>query len=161
MRAIIIISTFFLGGLACGQSSTRLYVYSQDFTPGMVPGRQSENGIAPSAPKTRTRYFVYFSQSFTEKSGFEKIRVGEQWFLVSKVDTVKTPYYSDEPIKKLLVGKTGNKVLQLQLGEPCPAPAGYSKTAVAASTAGLTYKRKGRTYSITARIIKLPSVHGL
>ena len=162
MKWLFIISSFFFSGLALGQSSPKLYAYSQDFTPGMIPGRQSENGMATNLARTRTTYFIYFSQSSKEKVDFDKIRIGKQWYTIAQVDTVKSPVYTDEPQRKLLVPLTKNQVLQLRIGDTCTASPGNFNTKISSATVVLLYKWKAKKYKvISSAIKKLPAVHAL
>ncbi len=157
MKSFFLISCIMVCGLAKAQYHAKIFVYSQEFSPGIVPDR-NENGVA-NRPKSTTRYYIYFSQSNLSLIQFDCIRLDSQWYKINIVDTIGTPIYLKEPEKKLLVSQTRSLVLQLHSGEICSAPKGES--VLKKTGADIIYRQKGRKYTLRlSKIHALPPVLG-
>lgn len=154
MKSIFLISCLFLSGLAFSQPISKLYVYSQEHTPGMIPEGES------SGSRTRTLYSIYVTQSqLSAKIQFTRIRIDNQWYKVSTIDTLGSPIYMEQPEKKLLVPRTKNLVLQLNLGETASAP---FRALSSKAKATVYYIYKGKNYMVSCNgIVKLAPFLGI
>ncbi len=158
MKSIFLISCLLICCLAEAQRPAKLYVYSQEFSPGTVPAR-NENGTA-HAGQANTRYYIYFFQPNFTAIQFDRIRLENHWYKVTRVDTIGTPIYLKEPEKILLVPETRNLVLVLNPGEACSAPKGAPD--LKKTGAEIIYRRKGQKFTISlVKIKSLPPVPGL
>lgn len=158
MKTLFLISCILICGLALAQSPARLYVYSQQFTPGMIPDRNMNGQGSPT--RNSTKYYVYFTQAKFAKIQFDFIRLDSQWYRINAIDSMGTPIYLKQPEKKLLMPQTNGMVLQLNIGEICPAPKGVSD--LRKTGAHLIFKQKGKKYNLSLSKIKgLPQVQGL
>jgi hypothetical protein len=154
MKTLFLISCLFIAGLVSCQPVSKLYAFSQEHTPGMIP--EGEMG----GSRNRTQYFIYVTQSVpSAKIQFTRIRINNQWYKVNTVDTLGSPVYLEQPEKKLLVPRTRQLVLQLNLGETASAPFRAVSTKAKASVYYI-YKRKN--YTVSCMVIqKLPAFLGL
>ncbi len=143
--------------MAEAQYPAKLYVYSQEFSPGIVPDRD-ENGQGNSK-RTNTQYYIYFAQSNLSKIQFDCIRLDSQWYKLNIADTIGTPIYLKEPEKKLLVSQTRRLVLQLHTGDICSAP--KDESVLKKTGADIIYRQKGKKYTLRlSKIHRLPPVLG-
>lgn len=155
MKSIFLISCLLIAGLANGQPIKKLYVYTQENTPGMIPAESEGSGS-----HTKTVHFIYVTQALIRSQvKFDRIRIEDKWYKIQAVDTMGTPVYLEYPERKLLVGQTDQLVLRLQLGElfftnvymaPLKPPC------------SLYYIYRGKVYKISvAKMVKLKPVLGL
>ena len=154
MKVLFLISSLIIAGLASCQPVSKFYVYSQEHAPGMIPDEEI------GGSRTRTDYFIYVTQTvLSPRIEFTRIRIENQWYKVNTVDTLGSPVYSEQPEKKLLVPRTNNLVLQLNLGDTTSAPLRAASTN---SKASVYYIWKGKDYTVSSsRIIKLSPFLGL
>ncbi len=106
MKSLFIMGLLILGKLSLAQPRVKLFVYSQVFTPGMVPQREipSENGesrvIKPSAT---IQYYIYAAVDPAVSIYPDQVWINGQWYKISKTKLVKAPVMSEVPVTKVLV----------------------------------------------------------
>lgn len=154
MKAIFLISCLMIEGLVMGQPIKKLFVYAQENTPGIVP---AENG--GSGRHTKTEHFIYVTQSWLgSQIKFDRIRIEDKWYKIHAVDTMGTPVFLQYPEKKLLVARTDDLVLRLQIGEMF-----FSHVIMAPNKkqTSLYYIYRGKVYKISLKkIVKLAPMLG-
>jgi hypothetical protein len=124
MKSLLITGLLILGKLSLAQPPVKLFVYSQVFTPGMVPQRDipSENGAARvNRPAATTQYYIYAAVGSAVSIYPDQVWIKGQWYKISKTNLVKAPVMSDVPATKVLVPAGHKKVLGADLGAALPA----------------------------------------
>lgn len=124
MKRCLLIAFLFMNLVLKSQPGVNLFVYSQSFTPGIVPQRDipSESGNIPAKkPLVTTQHFIYFSISPSITVQPKKIWINGQWYSIGKSEIVKTPVKTDVPVNRILVPATKEKVTRLHPGNMLPS----------------------------------------
>jgi len=124
MKSFLIIGSLMISKLAFTQPALKLFVYSQVFTPGIVPQRDipSENGGSrESKPAATTQYYIYVTGSPAGTVKPDQVWLNGTWHKVSKTTVVKTPVKTDIPVPKVLVPALRQQLIRIDYGNPLPA----------------------------------------
>lgn len=124
MKSLLMTGLLILGKLSLAQSPVNLFVYSQVFTPGMVPQRDipSENGGSRvNKPSATIQYYIYVAVDPAASIYPDQVWIKGQWYKISRTKMVKVPVRSVAPVTKVLVPAGPKKVLQAILGAALPA----------------------------------------
>jgi len=153
--------------LAFAQPVTKVYAYSQSFTPGIVPQRDiaEKPGAAFQKSHTIINYYIYLKLGSSALVQPKQIWIKGKWYKIIRSSPVKTPVFADQPGKKILVPSTGYKVLQVQPGDTLQAIgklSGTVKKMMNNSELVIAYNWKGVTYyNSVKKITVLERVHAL
>jgi hypothetical protein len=163
MKLIVTIPALLIGSIALAQPALKLYAFSQVTTPGMVPGRdaEDENGKAIPQPRGSVNYLVYLASS-SKTIQPKEIWIKDRWYAVLRYSVVRTPVYSEPPVKKLLVPSQKWRVIQLQIGDPLPKKSKSDPSTSSGQGIVLFYSWNKHIYSTSLKkITPLPPIHGL
>jgi hypothetical protein len=163
MKSLFLICSLFFFGSACAQPLVKIYGFSQLFTPGMIPTDMNDEKGRAKRPRTNTNYYIYLSLPAKETIKVNEMRIGQQWYKLLGATSVKTPVYIEQPVKKLVVAATLNKVLELQKGDSSATVRNLLLTKdLANAELIVSYTWKGKTFYISKqKITVLEPVHGL
>lgn len=167
MKRSFLIYCLLISQLVIAQPVTKVYAFSQAFTPGIVPQRDIAEGPGKAVQKSHTKinYYIYIKLGSSALVQPKQIWIMGKWFKIIRSSLVKTPVYSDGPGKKLLVPSTGYKVLQVQPGDTLQSAGKISpalKKMINSSELVLAYSYKGMTYySALKKITVLERVQGI
>jgi hypothetical protein len=167
MKRSFLIYGLLISQLVIAQPVTKVYAYSQAFTPGIVPQREiaEEPGKAVQKSHTKINYYIYIKLGSSVTVQPKQIWIMGKWFKIIHSSQVKTPIYAEGPGKKLLVPSTGYKVLQVQPGDTLQSAGKIStalKKMMSSSELILAYSYKGMTYySAVKKITVLDRVQGI
>ena len=168
MKRGFLIYCLLISQLGLAQPSiSKVYAFSQSFTPGIIPQRdmREEPGAVVQKPHVIVNYYIYIKLAGSASAQPKQIWIRGKWYKITRYPLVKTPVYSDQPQKKLLVPLTGYKVFQLQPGDSLQSVGKLSpivKKMMGNSELILVYGYKGMTYySSLKKITVLDPVHGI
>lgn len=166
MKNFLITGILFIQLQAIAQPPVQLYVYSQVFTPGIVPGRDipTENGKpVVNRPSVITQYYIYAATATSDFILPEKVWIKGQWYTIKSSKLVKTPVNTGSPDPVQLVPALSKNVKQLESGDPVPAirkPFASLARMIRNDAFILRYVWKGKVYYRSlAKIKVLDPVH--
>jgi hypothetical protein len=125
MKKKLLFFVLFIIGIAVnGQPAIKVFAFEQENLPGMKPaGVKDENGNPIKKAAARKNYFIFLSYKKIYTVTPVYIFIKDSSFGVQIADVKKTPVeytnntIPNKPEKKILVPKTGNKVIQVKLTE--------------------------------------------
>jgi hypothetical protein len=167
MKRGFLIYCILISQLVFAQPVTKIYGYSQSFTPGIVPQRDiaEKPGTANRKSHTIINYYIYIKLAGPVPVQLQQIWIKDRWYKIISSPQVKTPVYTDQPGKKLLVPLTGYKVLQVKLGDTLTTivtPSSAVRKMTNNSELVLVYKWKGNIYySQLKQVTVLERVQGI
>src|SRR5438046_1865154 len=125
MKHLMIIPAILIASISVAQPALKIYAYSQTHTPGMIPAgdAKDENGKAITGGRSGLTFIVYVA-SPANNIDPKEIWLKDHWWAVLRSSIVKTPVYSEQPVRKLLVPSQKWKVIQLQIGDALPKKMG-------------------------------------
>lgn len=118
MKTILIITGLIISQTGFTQPKVKLYGYSQEFMPGMVPQRDipDENGGQPiKRPVTVIQYSIFSVSSADIQP--KELLMGGNWYKITGSAIQSTPVLSADAEKKQLVPRTNLKVLRIDKGD--------------------------------------------
>ncbi|MES1214362.1 MAG: hypothetical protein ABUT20_02500 [Bacteroidota bacterium] len=107
--------------LAIGQSSPKIFAYSQELTPGTIPkGVSDENGNSIKTRKeSAVNYYIFAAHPASEKISFAEIWINGKFYSIQTHKVDSTPVVNvnknipGSPVKEILVPYTKLKVTSI------------------------------------------------
>lgn len=166
MKTIIIISSLIISQAAFAQLNVKLYGYSQEVTPGMVPQRdipdENNGGRVLKTPAVTTFYYVYTRTSVLIQP--DEIWIGGKWHVATTKLVKATPVVTEYPAKKTLVPFTKLKVQLIERGDTLTNTAFITpalKKMMTANELIISYTWKGKkNYAALKKLTVLETIHG-
>jgi hypothetical protein len=162
MKNLIIILLLFVAAGAEGQRVSKIFAYSQSFTPGIVPARDINDEKTGKAPGSaiRTEYYIFIVVPGRQKITVQQLRIFGTWYVAKPMESVRPPIYIEQPAHKLLVPATNLRVFQISRSDslvPSPLQMKYKSK----SQLLILYNAGGKQYSVASNFKALEPVHGL
>ena len=166
MKTIIIITSLIISQAVFAQPNVKLYGYSQEITPGMVPQRgipdESNGGRVIKTPAVTTYYYVYTRASVFIQP--DEIWIGGKWHIATSKLIKEMPVVTESPVKKTLVPFTKLKVLQVEQGDTLtsiPFITPVLKKMMTTNELIVSYTWKGKkNYAALKKLSVLETIHG-
>jgi len=150
MKTIVLITALIISQAGFTQPKVKLYGYSREFIPGMVPQRDvpDENGgQSIKRPPVTVQYYVFTSSLAVIQP--KEIWLAGHWYDVAGSELQSTPVLSDDAEKKQLVPSTNLKVMRIDRGDTINSNLKITpvlKKMIAANELVISYLWNGKKY---------------
>jgi hypothetical protein len=147
-----------------GQPAVKIFAFEQQSLPGTVPaGVKDENGNPIKKAAAKTNYFIFLS--FKKNTIIKPVQVfikGSSFAVDTIIDVKKTPVEQtnrtipNDPHKTILVPKTSNKVIRIDLaeGEGLRENGAHIENLIKTNDVVIAYAWKEKRYFVTVKKIK-------
>ena len=153
------------GFTAMAQPSVKIYAYSQETTPGIIPKDVSDENGKPVSPQkeARVNYYFFAACSPSAKINFPEVWINGKYFKVqtSRVDSTPVVMTNNNipnnPVKEILVPVTRLRVISIvPIGTPGTKNirSAWFRTMLNKSALIISYLYKDKKYFLRVKKIK-------
>lgn len=154
--------------IACttsAQPTIKIYAYSQETSPGMIPKDVPDENGNPVVRKKQQNinYYIFAAYSPSVKVNFLEVWINGKYYKVQSERVDSTPVVlinyniPDNPVKEVLVPATGLCVMSLApIGEAGTKtiPSSWFRKTISQSALIVSYQYKGKKYYMSVKKIK-------